>query len=196
MQISKINNINFGKRPILVCAVEDSEFQVPKYATVFELDTRNKRDERHARFLPFYQEFVKESQAGITDREFSGQNKRFYVLENQHTMETFGWAQTSHHYKTTDPDFIGPTTVIDEVYCDDNYTNAFESLLAAIANQAKANLDASICLAVRKEEIPDAKNVYFSENHLKEQYISGYRFDEVIEQAHETSGIAFFDYKI
>ena len=31
---------------------------------------------------------------------------------------------------------------------------------------------------------------------MQEQYIDKYRFDEVIEQAQETSGVAFFDYKI
>ena len=91
---------------------------------------------------------------------------------------------------------MGNSTVIDEVQCDDNYENVFEPLLAAIATQAKANLDSSICLAVRKEEIPDAKNVYFSENKLQEQFIDKYRFDEVIEQAQKTSGVAFFNYKI
>ncbi|MBE7708030.1 MAG: hypothetical protein E7Z88_04905 [Cyanobacteria bacterium SIG27] len=196
MQISKINNISFAKKPILVCAVKDAEFGVEKYAAVYELDTQNKRDERYARFFPFYRDYINESQSRVADREYSGQNKRFYVLENPHTYETFGWAQTSHHYKSTDPDFVGNSTVIDEVQCDDNYENVFEPLLAAIANQAKANLDSSISLAVRKEEIPDAKNVYFSENYLQEQYIDKYRFDEIIEQAHESSGVAFFDYKI
>ena len=192
MQISKINNINFTRKPILICTIKDNEFGVEKYAKVSELDVRNKRDERYARLFPFYKDFMNEAQNRNTDFTTTGQNKRFYVIENPHTYETYGWVQTSRHLKSSDPDFIGNSTIIEEVGCDDNYTNIFEPMLAAIALQAKVNLDSSISLAIRKEEIPDAKNVYFTQNHMQEQYIDKYRFDEVIEQAQETSGICFF----
>lgn len=192
MQISKINSPNFTQKPISLCNIKDTEFNLEHQGVIFELDTNNPKDEKIAYRMPFHKEFLKEAQAKGQDEATTGKNKRFYIMYDLGSKTPLAYAQTAHHYKTSDPDFSGNSTVIEEMSCDDNYTNLFEPMLASIALQAKANLDSTICLAIRKEEIPDAKNIYFSENHLREQYIDKYRFDEVIEQAQETSKLCFF----
>lgn len=192
MQISKINSPNFTQKPISLCNIKDTEFGLERQGVIFELDTNNPKDEKIAYQMPFHKEFIKERDSKIQNDMPCGINKRFYIMYDLGSKMPLAYAQTAHHHKTSDPDFSGNSTVIEEMSCDDNYTNLFEPMLASIALQAKANLDSSICLTIRKEEIPDAKNIYFSENYLGEQYIDKYRFDEVIEQAQDTSKICFF----
>lgn len=190
MQIPKINqSLNFTRKRIFNCTVNKDE--LPNIGVVYELDTRNPKDEKLAYHLPFHKDFLQEAHSAASDYASSGKNKRFYVMLQPFTKETIAYAQTSHHYKSSDKDFEGNTTVIDEYGCDCEYSNAFEPMLAAIAAQAKANLDSSISLAIRQDEIPDGQNIWFSTNELEEQYIDEYRFDEVIEQAELSSQIIY-----
>lgn len=143
MNISPISMTSFGKKPIFTCVVKTIPEKKKKFATLYEMDSKNPDDR---------DEFINDSELWHMRNAFltlkRDVNSKFYVLRDEETNETVSSAQTSRHYnQDMNSPYEGHYTLIEELNGNRRYSNSTEPIIGQIAKDAYDGYDENILTA-------------------------------------------------
>ena len=150
MNIGKIQNLSFGKKPLLNCSIKNKDTKKKIEATLYSMDYRNPND-RFEMENADNAEFVKHNFLAIPNVP---EGSKFYLLKNNETGETVSCAQTTKHFSNPeDNDFSGSYVLIESAQEKPKYQDSISPVLGQIVKDAYYSFDNKIVSALRDEDL-------------------------------------------
>ena len=176
MNITPINNINFGKKPVLDCVLKDKQDK-KCYATLYKMDRRNPKDRDE---ICDYKELenMQDTFLGLSNNA-DGMN--FYVLKDNETDDVIAAAQTSRHFAPCYSKYCGNYTSINEITKSGKYYNSVAPLLGQIAKDAYTSYDQNILTGINVRDTDYLKKFKFNKTEGDSWVLPRRRFGEVID---------------
>lgn len=188
MNIAPVNNINFGKKPVLDCVVKTKDNK--KFdATLYKLDYKNPYDREEVRSNDFLEDFR-------TDflplrKDVSGYN--FYVLENNENNEIVSCAETSRHIKRYLSPEDGTYTRINNVGENKKYIDPFFTILGQIIKEGIDHYDKGVKISDFYCDRKDMKKYKFSKKENESEWnLPERRFQEALTKVELRNQINFY----
>ena len=187
MKITPLNSINFGKKPVLNCAVKlktNEKFN----ATLYKLDCRNPDDREEVRSNDFLEDFRPNFLR--VSKDVSGIN--FYVLENNENGEVVSCAETSRHIKRYPLIEDGTYTKIQSVNENKKYIDPFFPVLGQIIKEGIKHYDRGIKISDFYCDRKDMKKYKFSKTEDTDYWnIPERRFQEALTKVEQRNQIDY-----
>lgn len=183
-----INNISFGKTPVLKCNIKSDDGISRTGATLYKLDVNDNCDVKDV-------EYSKNTYA-IKNRFLSDRIKGksyydYYLLQKDDNKEVLGCMQTSTHYTKLSPKISGKAIVIDEMSDNGKYTGTNEVMLSYLAYEAKDRLCDCIISSLPQNLVPYLSNAKFTKNANGDSCLKDSKFADVIQQGGRKHQINF-----
>ena len=188
MNIAPVNNINFGKKPVLECFVKTKDNK--KFdATLYKLDYKDPKDREEVRNNNFLADF--RAHFLPFRKDVSGLN--FYVLENNETNEIVSCAETSRRIKRYPLVEDGTYTNIESVRENKNYIDPFFSILGQIIKEGIEHYDRGIKISDFYCDRKDMKKYKFSKKEDEFEWnLPERRFQETLSKVELRNQISFY----
>lgn len=188
MNISPVNNINFGRKAVLSCTIKTKENE-KKYATLYSLnhkDPNDREDVRSDKSLANIREtFLRFS----TDVD----GMKFYVLKDNETDETIASAQTSRRYNPfLKSKYKGSYTSIDEMDGNTKYFDSTGPILGKIAKDAYEHYDKNVITAFGADNRPYFDKYRFSKTEDDTWVLPEKRYKELFNRVEQRNQIYYY----
>ena len=176
MNISPVNNINFGKKPVMTCIVKTLDNK-KQNATLYLMDRNSDKDRAEVKndisLIGIKNDFL-----GLSSIPSAS---KFYVLRDDNSGEVISYAET--HRRQKHNDLENSYTIIEELKGNGNYIDSLTPVVAQIAADAYKGSDYRIETSFRREDAPTLGRQKFQEGKNEEWVMSKRGFNDAMQRA-------------
>lgn len=184
----RVQNISFGKTPILTCQFKQKDTNKKVDATLYKMDPHNPSDIKDV-------EYSKKARCMIFDmKKDQGRfypAREYYIIQENKTGEVISCAQTSHHYRLNNAYCPGTSTTIEELADNEKYVNSTEPMLAFLAQNAFERYDKSVVVGTYTDDESQFKRARFSKSKNGDWILPEKRFTNLVDTAVKRNNIEF-----
>lgn len=187
MQINTIKSIqSFGKTPVMKCTVKSSETGNKENATLYQMDTNNRKD---------YYEVRSSKNTGdiLSDFERDSLNRsnlrQYYLLKNDKTQEVIGCAETTKRMSGGISD--GKYIQIEEISENKKYKNGIEPIFTYLVHFAKEIGQDAVVSIAGENIIPNMRKAKQVQVKTGEIITPQSSFDEILNHAERRYNIEY-----
>lgn len=183
-----INNISFGKTPVLKCNIKGDDGTSRTGATLYKLDVKDNGDVKDVEYskntYAIKNQFLNDHIKGKSYYDY-------YLLQKDGNNEVLGCMQTSTHYAQLSSQKSGKAIVIDEMSDNGKFTGTNEVMLSYLAHEAKDRLCDCIISSLPQDLVPYLSNAKFTRTVNGDDCLKDSKFSDVIQQGGRKHQINF-----